>query len=120
MSCAFCGKVERIKETALSFAIYDIYPVNRGHVLIIPKRHVSSYFDLTKEEKEDLHSLMEEMKEHLDREFKPDAYNIGVNVGEDAGQTIMHVHMHLIPRYHGDIEVPRGGVRGVIPEKRIY
>ena len=120
MSCVFCGDVKIIEETKLSFAIYDKFPVSDGHVLIIPKRHVSSYFDLSDLEKKDLYILMETMKKHLDISLKPDGYNIGINVGEVAGQTVMHVHMHLIPRYKGDIENPRGGVRGVIPHKRIY
>ena len=120
MNCIFCSDLEIIKETELSFAIYDKYPVNEGHILIIPKRHVASYFDLNNQEKIDLYDLMEVMKLHLDVAFKPDAYNIGINVGQDAGQTVMHVHMHLIPRYKGDIDDPTGGVRGVIPEKRIY
>lgn len=120
MSCIFCSDLEVIKETNLSFAIYDKYPVNRGHVLIIPKRHVWNYFDLTDNEKQDLYQLMEFMKKYIDDKFKPDAYNIGINIGEVAGQTVMHVHMHIIPRYKGDIEDPTGGVRGGIPSKRIY
>jgi diadenosine tetraphosphate (Ap4A) HIT family hydrolase len=120
MSCIFCEKLKIIKETKLSYAIHDKYPVSPGHTLIIPKRHVSNYFDLTDEEKIDLHKLMEEMKIYLDQTLSPDGYNIGINAGKAAGQTIMHVHIHLIPRYQGDIPNPTGGIRGAIPHKRIY
>lgn len=120
MSCVFCSGIDVAAESKLSFAIYDKFPVNEGHMLIIPKRHVSSYFDLNNLEKQDLYELMEKMKKYLDKTLSPDGYNIGINVGEAAGQTVMHVHMHLIPRYKGDIENPRGGVRGVIPGKMNY
>jgi diadenosine tetraphosphate (Ap4A) HIT family hydrolase len=120
MSCIFCEKLKIIKQTKLPYAIHDKYPVSPGHTLIIPKRHVSNYFDLTDEEKIDLHKLMEEMKDHLDKTHKPDAYNIGINAGKAAGQTIMHVHLHLIPRYQGDLPNPTDGIRGAIPHKRIY
>ena len=108
--------VLNIRDMLLSYK----YPVTKGHTLIIPNRHVSSYFDLTDEEKEDLFNLLEEVKAHLDEQYRPDGYNIGINDGVVAGQTIMHVHIHLIPRYAGDMENPRGGVRGVIPRKRVY
>lgn len=120
MECPFC----KIKDTLLtndkSFAIYDKYPVNNGHILIIPKRHINSFFETTKEEKESLLDLLEKAKTFLDDDLNPDGYNIGINEGKSAGQTIDHLHIHLIPRYHGDIEDPTGGVRGVIPDKRIY
>lgn len=121
-NCVFCSvsKDAIIVESKLSFAIFDRFPVTNGHVLVIPKRHVSSYFDLYRNEREDLFDLIEQVKIILDEKFAPDGYNIGINVGESAGQTIMHVHIHLIPRFWGDIDNPRGGVRGVIPEKRIY
>ena len=120
MICPFCKDIDIVLENDLAFAIYDKYPVNLGHILIIPKRHFSNYFDATKEEKEALLELLEESKGLLDREFSPDGYNIGINICEAAGQTVWHLHVHLIPRYKGDIDNPRGGVRGVIPEKRIY
>lgn len=122
MDCAFCGiqKNKIIIENNLSIAVYDKYPVNKGHILIITKRHVIDYFDASEEEKESLLSLMEKCRDFLDREYKPDGYNIGINCGASAGQTIMHLHLHLIPRYKNDIEDPTGGVRGAIPEKRIY
>jgi len=89
-------------------------------MLVIPFRHVPDYFSLTEEEKNAIWELVEEVKNFLDRRFKPDGYNIGINIGKAAGQTIMHVHVHVIPRYWGDCEDPRGGVRGVIPEKQKY
>jgi len=104
----------------LCFAIFDKYPVNPGHVLVIPYRHVADYFELTKEEKIAAVELIDEVKKFLDREFSPDGYNVGVNVGKWAGQTVMHVHIHVIPRYRGDVEDPTGGVRGVIPQRRNY
>ncbi len=121
MTCPFCGDgLNILRENELAYAIYDKYPVSRGHILIIPKRHVSSYFDTTPEERRAMEALLDECKTFLDETHSPDGYNIGINVGQAAGQTIFHVHLHLIPRYEGDLDDPRGGVRGVIPEKRIY
>ena len=91
-----------------------------GHALIIPKRHVASYFDLTDEERKAMNAMLLEVKQKLDERFHPDGYNIGINVGEDAGQSIFHCHMHLIPRFKGDVPNPKGGVRGVIPSKQLY
>ena len=122
-NCPFC-KVESEREiiasSLLSVAFYDGFPVSPGHALIIPKRHVSSFFDLSKEERQDLLNLADSVKRILEERYHPDGYNIGINVGEAAGQSIFHVHMHLIPRYHGDVPSPRGGVRGVIPTKQNY
>ncbi len=121
MSCPFCNEgLEIVCENGFAFAIYDKYPVNQGHILIIPKRHVSDFFETTPEEREAISALLQECKSIIDKSYSPDGYNIGVNVGKTAGQTIFHVHVHLIPRYEGDMTDPRGGVRGVIPEKRIY
>mgnify|MGYP000878165167 FL=1 len=119
-NCIFCNQEELILENELAWARYDKYPVSPGHLLIITKRHVADFFDTTLEERQALNNLSEEAKKMLDREYSPDGYNIGVNCGAAAGQTIMHLHIHLIPRYQGDIDNPRGGVRGVIPDKRIY
>lgn len=122
--CIFCDISKNnnriINEDDLVFAIYDAYPVNKGHVLIITKRHVSSYFELTQDENLSIQNMITSLKIMLDKKFIPDGYNIGINIGEYAGQTVMHCHVHLIPRYKGDIDNPRGGVRGVIPKKRIY
>lgn len=118
--CPFCNPQNIIIQNALSFAIFDKFPVSPGHMLIIPKRHVADFFDTTTEERQAINDLLEQARAGLDEEYKPDGYNIGINCGETAGQIVMHVHVHLIPRYSGDIENPRGGVRGVIPDKRIY
>ena len=118
--CPFCGKPEMVIENELAFAHYDSYPVNAGHCLIIPRRHVAEYFQATAEEKASIWALVDEMKIIIDREYSPDGYNIGVNIGETAGQSVPHIHIHMIPRYRGDVENPRGGVRGVIPYKQQY
>lgn len=113
MSCIFCNypKKRIIAENELAIAIYDTFPVNRGHTLIIPKRHFESFFHATADEVNAIYELIQVLKKKLDVEYKPDGYNIGVNIGEAAGQTVMHLHVHLIPRYIGDIENPRGGIR---------
>ena len=99
---------------------YDGYPVSPGHALIIPKRHVASYFDLTNHEREAMNVMLQYVKQKVDERYHPDGYNIGINVNEAAGQSVFHVHMHLIPRYKGDVPNPKGGVRGVIPSKQKY
>ena len=118
--CIFCQMKDYILENELAYAIYDKYPVGKGHMLFIPKRHVKDFFDITKEEREAIFELIDEGKKLLDKKYSPDSYNLGINCGEHAGQTIMHVHVHLIPRYIGDMKDPTGGVRGVIPEKMKY
>ena len=95
----------------------DNHPVSPGHTLIIPKRHVASFFETTEEERQAMLRLLDEAKVILDRKHRPDGYNIGINGGEAAGQTVMHLHIHLIPRYKGDRPDPRGGVRWVLPDK---
>jgi diadenosine tetraphosphate (Ap4A) HIT family hydrolase len=122
-NCPFCKVAldrEIIASTCLSIAFFDGFPVSLGHALIIPRRHVASFFDLTKDEQMDLLRLSDSVKSIIDEKYHPDGYNVGVNVGEAAGQSIFHVHMHLIPRYKGDVSNPRGGVRGVIPSKKDY
>ena len=119
-NCPFCDTTDQIISNNLAYARYDNYPVTNGHMLIIPTRHISDYFDLTPEEKIAIFDLLELAKQFLDKERKPDGYNIGINIGESAGQTVWHVHVHLIPRYKGDVKDPRGGVRGVIPDKQKY
>ena len=121
--CPFCLNnltSEIILENNFSYAIYDKFPVSKGHILIIPKQHNSNYFDLSLEEQKECLILLNNAKKILDKEFKPDGYNIGININKDAGQTIWHAHIHLIPRYNGDVEEPRGGVRGVIPINQNY
>jgi diadenosine tetraphosphate (Ap4A) HIT family hydrolase len=107
-------------EGKLGFAAYDRHPASDGHFLVIPYRHFASYFDINDEEREDLWSIVAEAKKMVDEEFNPDGYNVGINVGEWAGQSVHHLHIHVIPRYKGDVENPRGGVRGVIPAKKLY
>jgi diadenosine tetraphosphate (Ap4A) HIT family hydrolase len=118
--CPFCGKPEMVIENELAFAHYDSYPVNPGHCLIIPRRHVAEYFQATAEEKAAIWALVDEMKIIIDRDYTPSGYNVGVNVGVTAGQSVPHIHIHMIPRYKGDVENPKGGVRGVIPNKQKY
>ena len=122
-TCPFCRlarRVEIICETATCVAFYDGYPVSPGHALIVPKRHVASYFDLTHHEREAMNVMLQYVRQKVDERFHPDGYNIGINVGEASGQSVFHVHMHLIPRYKGDVPNPKGGVRGVIPSKQNY
>ncbi len=122
MSCPFCSPPEDeiVIRNRWCYARRDRYPVSPGHLLLIPFRHFSDMFEASDEERRAMAELLDEAKELLDRERAPDGYNVGVNVGEAAGQTVMHAHVHLIPRYHGDVEDPRGGVRGAIPAQRTY
>ena len=123
MNCPFCILQEEkiIDSIELALAFYDSYPVTKYHTLIIPKRHVADYFELSQEEVQAMQELLYRQKDMLlSRDNSISGFNIGINVGEDAGQSIFHVHMHLIPRRHGDMKEPKGGVRGVIPEKQKY
>ena len=120
--CPFCHlPAERvIQQSEFAIVIRDGFPVSPGHSLIIPKRHVSSFFEITDLERNDLLSLLPEARADLDRQFRPAGYNIGMNDGPAAGQTVPHLHIHLIPRYEGDRDDPRGGVRWVLPDKAAY
>ena len=110
-----------IAKNELAYAIYDEYPVTEYHTLVIPKRHTKTYFDLYQPELNACNQLLESMKEKIqDQDKSVTAFNIGINNGEDAGQTIYHCHIHLIPRRKDDVENPKGGVRGVIPDKQKY
>lgn len=120
LDCIFCGETEIVIENELAFAHYDSYPVNKGHCLISTRRHVAEYFQATTEEKAAIWALVDEMKIIIDERYKPDGYNVGVNIGKAAGQSVRHIHIHMIPRYKGDVEDPRGGVRGVIPHRQKY
>lgn len=113
--CVFCMRPETevVAENDLALAFYDKYPVNEGHVLIIPKRHVESFFEATQEELAAINQLLFVVKDRLANKFSPDGYNIGVNVDWAAGQTIFHLHVHIIPRYKGDVSDPRGGIRRI-------
>ncbi len=102
------------------FMIYDGFPVNPGHLLIISNQVRTDYFDLTNDEQQALPIAIQRAKEIILEQHNPDGFNIGMNCGADAGQTVFHFHCHLIPRYNGDMENPRGGVRHVIPSKGNY
>ncbi len=122
MNCPFCEITENeyIAESEYFFSKLDGYPVTDGHVLLISKRHVANYFDLTEDEQIDMVKLLNKIKKDTDLKFDTSQYNVGINCGELAGQTIGHVHVHLIPRRKDDVDDPRGGVRWVIPEKANY
>lgn len=121
-SCPFCADLAAatLGGNDLAFYFEDRYPVGRGHTLIVPRRHVATYFEATAAEQVAMWGLLDEAKARLDALHQPDGYNIGINVGAAAGQTVFHLHVHLIPRYDGDMADPRGGVRHVIPEKGKY
>ena len=118
--CLFCSPRGVTLRNELAYSTRDTYPVSPGHTLIIPFRHCASFFDLTPEETTACMELVAEERRALDAEYNPDGYNVGVNVSPAAGQSIFHVHIHLIPRYKGDSVRPQGGVRQVIPEKAAY
>jgi diadenosine tetraphosphate (Ap4A) HIT family hydrolase len=123
--CPFCelitSKSSRIvDQNDLAFVIRDGYPISEGHTLIIPKRHIGSFFEATDNEREILCKLVDLAKKKLDKDLAPDGYNIGINDGMVAGQTVPHLHIHLIPRYKLDVKDPRGGVRWIIPDKAVY
>lgn len=121
--CIFCKKIvdKNItleNEKAVSF--FDGFPLSKGHTLIIPKRHERDFFNLNNAEQQNIISLMNLAKENLIKEFKPDGFNVGINIGDYAGQTIQHAHLHLIPRFKGDVAEPKGGIRWIIPDKAPY
>ncbi|GMV12035.1 MAG: HIT family protein [Polyangiaceae bacterium] len=120
--CPFCSLAGTplVYESERAVAFRDRYPVSNGHTLIIPRRHAVTYFDASAEEQAEIWRAVEVVKRDLDRELRPDGYNVGFNAGEAAGQTVMHLHVHVIPRFRGDMADPRGGVRGVIPDKQRY
>ena len=122
MKCPLCNPFadEIVAKNDLCYARWDRFPVSKGHLLIIPFRHTEDYFSLTQEEKRACLSLIDESKALIEENFRPAGYNIGFNVGEAAGQTVMHCHCHVIPRYKDDVENPKGGIRGVIPKKKDY
>src|SRR5215475_3297211 len=112
--CPFCHtSLQALAQNRLAFAIYDAFPVSPGHSLIIPRRHVGTVFDLDAEEYAACFALVRELRHLLEVRHRTRDYNLGVNCGETAGQTISHAHIHLIPRYPGDVSDPRGGVRHI-------
>lgn len=122
MACLFCNLPESriILSNQQAVAVADGFPISPGHTLIIPRRHIESIFETNAEEANALIRLLAEAKNFVAKEYKPDGFNIGVNDGPAAGQTIPHLHIHLIPRFTGDHPDPRGGVRWIIPEKADY
>ena len=119
--CPFCNDIKIVKKYGSVFAVKDNYPVTKGHHLIIPYRHTENYFSMTRTEIEDANKLIVIIKNKLElSDSTITGFNIGMNSGESAGQTVMHSHIHLIPRRNGDTNKPRGGVRGVIPDKMSY
>ncbi|MGH7825509.1 MAG: HIT family protein [Candidatus Binatia bacterium] len=116
-ACELCTPNDVVLEGGLAYVRYDNHSLSRGHVLVIPRRHVASFFDMTTDEQHAVLSLMNEAKRFIDRKFSPDGYNIGVNVGKAGGQSRLHVHVHLIPRYAGDVPDPKGGIRAVLKQK---
>jgi len=122
MTCPFCHlHPERILiQDELTLALRDGFPVSPGHTLILTRRHIQSCAEATPEELAALLNTLGAARRALDLEFHPDGYNVGLNDGAAAGQTVMHVHVHLIPRFHGDVADPRGGIRHCIPGKGSY
>jgi diadenosine tetraphosphate (Ap4A) HIT family hydrolase len=119
-TCLFCDSATAIFNNDHAFVRFDDFPVNPGHCLIIPHRHFASFFEATPEERAAIFALVDLARVRVDEEYQPGGYNIGVNVGPIAGQSVMHLHVHMIPRYAGDVENPKGGVRGVIPSRQKY
>jgi diadenosine tetraphosphate (Ap4A) HIT family hydrolase len=114
--CLFCSKyLSKIFESKYFFVIYDDFPIRQGHVLIIPIRHIHHLTLLTRAEFNDLYFVIQEMVKHIKDKFGADGYNLGINSGEAAGQTVPHLHIHIIPRHFGDVPNPRGGIRKFLP-----
>ena len=120
--CVFCSPdPARIAwSSSLTIALWDAFPVSAGHALVLPRRHVASWSALTADEKTAILAGVDAMRALIDARHRPNAYNIGCNDGIEAGQTIMHFHMHVIPRYRGDVPDPRGGIRWVLGDKAAY
>lgn len=123
--CLFCDRDNKDKHTILdenelAYARWDNIPVSKGHAEIIPKRHLESFFDLTDDEVLAMYHLAQRARVIITEKYHPDAFTLGINDGEAAGRTIHHLHLHLIPRYEGDVENPRGGIRHIIPGKGNY
>ena len=117
MPCELCEPEQMFFENALAYMRYDNNSLSRGHVLVIPKRHVANFFDMTSLEQSAVLALLNEAQASIQKQHSPDGHNIGVNIGSAGGQSRMHVHVHLIPRYTGDVADPRGGIRCVLAAK---
>ena len=123
MACVMCEHAsgdELVASNALAAAFADGFPLTRGHTLIVPRRHEPDFLALSSVEQAAVWALVAEVCSHIETGGRPDGYNIGVNIGEAAGQTVGHAHLHVIPRYRGDVEDPRGGIRWIIPDRARY
>jgi diadenosine tetraphosphate (Ap4A) HIT family hydrolase len=116
--CELCASQSVLSENELAYVRPDNHSLSRGHVLVVPKRHVADFFEMTPQEQAAVVELLRNARQSIDAEHSPDGYNIGVNIGQAAGQSRMHVHVHLIPRYLGDVPDPKGGVRCVLAGNR--
>ena len=112
--CELCAQSDVVLENDLAYARYDSNSLSRGHVIVVPKRHVADFFEMNAAEQAAVLALLNQTREIIGEKHSPDGYNIGVNVGKAAGQSRMHVHVHLIPRYQGDVPDPSGGIRCVL------
>jgi ATP adenylyltransferase len=122
-SCPFCSLDDSDRvfyRDDLTVALWDGYPISPGHALVVPRRHVAGWFEASAEEHAALVRAIDAARAAILERHRPDGFNIGVNVGAAAGQTVFHLHVHLIPRYAGDVADPRGGVRRLIPDKACY
>jgi diadenosine tetraphosphate (Ap4A) HIT family hydrolase len=121
--CPFCERISSdgvTQQLGSAVAMPDAFPVGPGHTLVLPARHIPDFFALSSEEQAEVWTLVARVKDDLARELSPDGYNVGLNGGPAAGQTVDHAHVHVIPRFVGDVIDPRGGVRWVLPEKAAY
>jgi ATP adenylyltransferase len=120
-TCIFCRLDRKVlAESSLSVSFFDGFPVSEGHSLIVPRRHVASIWDMTSDEYHDAFELVRTVQGILSKRFSPQGFNVGVNNGAAGGQSVWHAHIHIIPRYRGDVPDPRGGIRNVIPGKGNY
>lgn len=123
MACPFCDRLaegDLVAQNDLAAAFVDRYPLNPGHTLIVPRRHAPDFLALTEAEHTAVWRLVPEVRAHVDARFRPHGYNLGVNVGPAAGQTVWHAHLHVVPRYEGDVADPRGGIRWILPDRARY
>ena len=121
--CVFCEAIsrgEQFLENERAVAFADGFPLTPGHTLIVPRRHETDFFSLSRGEQAALWSLVPNVRETIERTYRPTGYNVGINSGVSAGQTSEHIHIHVIPRYPGDVKDPRGGIRWVVPEKAVF
>ena len=119
-TCPFCSPASVVASTPTALVLHDGFPLTHGHTLVVPRRHVASLFELSAEEQAELWQLVTQVRSALVEQLHPDGFTVGVNDGEAAGQTVPHAHIHVIPRYVGDVADPRGGIRWVLPEKAAY